>query len=469
MLEEYSNEIQDLIIQFLVELKKESNNLSTSARNFIHRKLSEIDSLISVQLNEIIHHSSFQKLESVWRGLHHLVSSSLWEVNLKYLVINLSKKELTRDFERAIEAYQTFFCKKISDLGSPFGGIPIGALIGIYEFGHSPQDISLLQKISEVAQHFYSPFITAVSPQFFGVETFEDITKTDELHAKLKEPEYSYWNSFRNLESSRFVGLCLPRILFRLPYSDKTVSAKSFRFEEDFSDSTKLLYGNPAFAFAERLAHFFQLYRWCAKISSFEDTCFPQIESTELQINAVEDFRFNNIEIALSYFGFIPMINFFSASQFGFRTIQSCEKPKLYETNSATLAARRRSSFPYIFAISRFAHNMVGLLKDCPEMIKTNEDRRNLLQSWIDRYVVQNKPDAQEFNELNKSDSLIDDSERRNSEIAAKYPLQQAFIEIIENHNYSEDSFTVIAEILPYFQLEELPSPLRIVLRHPYF
>ena len=38
--------------------------------------IAEIDHRLSAQINQILHHADFQKLESAWRGLHHLVNNT---------------------------------------------------------------------------------------------------------------------------------------------------------------------------------------------------------------------------------------------------------------------------------------------------------------------------------------------------------------------------------------------------------
>src|SRR6185369_2918167 len=169
-----------------------------------------------------------------WRGLHHLVFESETSVMLKIRVLNVNKKELLRDLERAVEFDQSALFKKIyeEEYGT-FGGSPIAALIGDYEFSNHPQDMLLLEKISNVAAASHAPFISAAAPQLFGWDNFTDLSEVRDLAKIFDRTEYVKWRSFRDSEDSRYVGLCLPHILMRLPYGRDTVPTEAFNFEED--------------------------------------------------------------------------------------------------------------------------------------------------------------------------------------------------------------------------------------------
>src|SRR5512135_1928185 len=62
----------------------------------INARIAAIDAMISKQLNAIMHHPEFQKLEAAWRGLHQLVMNTETGENMKVRVLNISKKDLLR-------------------------------------------------------------------------------------------------------------------------------------------------------------------------------------------------------------------------------------------------------------------------------------------------------------------------------------------------------------------------------------
>jgi len=264
---------KDMIAEFVQEVMQGQLVVTKDMETAINARIAEIDRLVSAQLNEIMHAQEFQKLEGSWRGLHHLVMNSETGTMLKLRVFNVSKKDLLKDLERAAEFDQSALFKKIyeEEFGT-FGGHPYGAMIGDYEFSNHPQDVALLEKISQVAAAANAPFIGAASPQLFGWDNFQDLTEVRDLAKIFDRTEYAKYRSFRDSEDSRYVGLTLPRTLSRLPYGKETVPTETFNFEEDVSgkEHNKYLWSNAAYAFGTRLTDAFAKYQWCASIRGVE-------------------------------------------------------------------------------------------------------------------------------------------------------------------------------------------------------
>src|SRR5438046_10689163 len=127
-------------------------------------RIALIDHLLSIQLNEILHHPSFQKLEGSWRGLKYLMDQSETSDHLKIKVLNVSKRELLRDLQRAPEFDQSALFKKVYEEGyGVFGGEPFAAMVGDYEFGRPPEDMELLQNMSGGAASPHAPVLTAAA------------------------------------------------------------------------------------------------------------------------------------------------------------------------------------------------------------------------------------------------------------------------------------------------------------------
>lgn len=256
----------DLVGQLVEDIMKGEMKVSGETEQMLNDRIAEIDQLLSDQLNEIMHNEEFQKLETSWRGLHYLVFESETGTMMQIRVLNTSKKELLRDLERAKEFDQSALFKKIySSEYDVFGGTPYGALIGDYEFGKHPQDMALLKRISQVAAAAHAPFIAAASPQLFGWGSFTDMPPVRDLAEIFRTREYDKWKSFRESEDSRYIGLCLPHTLMRLPYGKATVPVDGFDFEEDVDGRSheKYLWGNAAFAMGARLTDAFAHFGWC--------------------------------------------------------------------------------------------------------------------------------------------------------------------------------------------------------------
>src|SRR6266498_829098 len=264
---------KDMISEFVQEVMQGQLVVTKDMESAINARIAEIDRLVSAQLNEIMHAEQFQKLEGSWRGLNHLVMNSETGTMLKIRVFNVSKKDLLKDLERAAEFDQSALFKKIyeEEYGT-FGGAPYGALIGDYEFGRHPQDLSLLEQVSHVAAGAHAPFIAAAAPGLLNLDSYTDLTAPRDLAKIFDTVEYTKWKSFRESEDSRYVGLTLPRTLARLPYGPETVPVESFNFKEtvDGKDHSKYLWSNAAYSFGARLTDSFAKHGWCAAIRGVE-------------------------------------------------------------------------------------------------------------------------------------------------------------------------------------------------------
>ena len=261
---------QAMLRDLVAQLMDPGTVVAKDASKTILNRIATIDQIISRQLNEIMHHPNFQKLESTWRGLHHLVMNSETGESMKVRMLNISKKDLLRDFQSAAEFTESALWKKVyeNEFGQ-YGGDPYGALVGDYEFSRHPQDMELLEHISHVAAGAHAPFISAASSEMFGLDSFTDMPNPRDL-AKVfdkSNPENTKWLSFRDSEDARFVALTIPHVLGRLPYGKDTMPVDSFDFEEDVSGShDHYLWTNAAFSFAGRLTDSFANHHWCVAI-----------------------------------------------------------------------------------------------------------------------------------------------------------------------------------------------------------
>src|ERR1700761_8095885 len=152
---------KDLVKEFVAQVLDGSMTIAKDADMMINSRIAQIDHLLSLQLNEILHHAAFQKLEGSWRGLKYLMDNSETGTGLKIRVLNAGKKELLREIEKAPEFDQSALFKKIyEEEYGVFGGAPFGALVGDYEFGKHPEDMALLEGVSHIAAQAHAPFVS---------------------------------------------------------------------------------------------------------------------------------------------------------------------------------------------------------------------------------------------------------------------------------------------------------------------
>ncbi len=449
---------RDMIAEFVNQVMAGQLVMSRDMEASINARIAAIDKLLSLQLNEIMHHEEFQKLEASWRGLHHLVMNSETGTMMKIKVFNVSKKDLAKDLEKAAEFDQSALFKKVyeEEFGT-FGGSPFGALIGDYEITNHPQDMAMIEKISNVAASANAPFIGAASAQLFGWDSFTELSEVRDLAKIFDRTEFAKWRSFRESEDSRYVGLTLPHTLMRLPYGQETVPTETFRFEEDVDgkDHKKYLWGNAAYSFGTRLTESFAKYQWCATIRGVEGGGLVQglpthtfkTDDGDVALKcpteiAVTDRR----EKEFSDLGFIPLVHCKGTDYAAFFAAQSAQKPKKYDLDSANANARLSSQLPYIFAVSRFAHYLKAMMRDKIGSFMERSECEHFLNTWISQYTVSN--------------------EGVGPEIKAQKPLKEARIEVMDVPG-KPGAYRAVAFLRPHFQLDELTVSLRLVAELP--
>ena len=199
-------------------------------------ELAELDGKLTEQLNPIIHHEDFQKLEGSWRGLHHLVFNTETDETLKIRVMSISKKEAGKVLRKykgiAWDRSPLFKLVYENEFGT-FGGTPFGCLIGDYEFDHSASDIEILGEVTKIAAAAHTPFIAAAAPSLCNMESWQELSDSRDLTTIFGTPEHAAWRSLRESEGAKYIGLTLPRFLSRVPYGLKTAPVEEFNFEEE--------------------------------------------------------------------------------------------------------------------------------------------------------------------------------------------------------------------------------------------
>ena len=432
--------------------------LSRDADATINSRIAQIDHLLSIQLNEVLHNATFQKLESAWRGLKYLLSQSETSAMLKIKVLNCSKKDVLRDLQRAPEFDQSAMFKKVyEEEFGVFGGHPFGAIVGDYEFSKHPEDIELLEKISQVAAGAHAPFLAAASPELLNLEHFTQLGDPRDLGKVFDSTEYAKWKSFRASEDSRYVALALPHILMRLPYGRDTQPIDEFSYEEavDGSDHSKYLWGNAAFALGARLTGAFAKYGWCAAIRGVEGGGLVEglpahtfrTDEGDVALKcpteiAITDRR----EKELADQGLVPLVHCKGTDYAAFFSVQSCNKPKLFDKDAANANARLSAQMPYILAVSRFAHYMKAIMRDKIGGFMTRLECEKFLNQWLMQYVT------------------LDDN--AGPATKAQYPLREAKVEVSEIPG-KPGAYRAIAFLRPHFQLDELSVSLRLVAELP--
>jgi type VI secretion system protein ImpC len=449
---------KNLVKEFVAQVLEGAMTVSRDTEAMINARIAQIDHLLSIQLNEILHHAAFQKLEGSWRGLKYLMDQSETSDKLKLKVLNVSKKELLRDLQRAPEFDQSAMFKKVyeEEFGI-FGGAPFAALVGDYEFGRGPEDMELLEKVSNVAASAHAPFLTSASPDMFNLESYAALDSPRDIAKIFDTTEYAKWKSFRQSEDSRYVGMCLPHVLGRLPYGRNGASIETFNYEEgvDGTDHTKYLWSSAAYSLGARLTNSFALYGWCASIRGVEGGGLVEGLPTHTFTTDEGDVAMkcptevpitDRREKELADQGFVPLVHCKGTDYAAFFSVQSAQKPKMYDKESATANARISAQLPYILAVSRFAHYLKAIMRDKIGSFMSRSDCERFLTKWIMQYVTEDD----NASALTKS----------------QYPLREARVDVSEVPG-KPGVYRAVAFLRPHFQLDELTVSMRLVAELP--
>ncbi len=454
--EAVQNAVQTLAAQAL----EQTALISDDAVRTIETIVAEIDKKLSEQINLIMHHQDFQRLEGTWRGLSHLVNNTETDEQLKIRVLNLSKKDLgktLKKFKGTAWDQSPLFKKMYEDeFGTP-GGEPYGCLVGDYTFDHTPKNVEMLSGIAQIAAAAHAPFISAANPGLMNMDTWQELGNPRDLTKILQTAEYASWRSLRDSDDSRYVGLTMPRFLSRIPFGAKTEPVEEFDFEEDTegADHSKYCWSNSAYAMAVNINRAFKLYGWCSRIRGAESGgmveglpthTFPTDDGgvdmkcpTEI---AITDRR----EAELAKNGLMPLSHWKNTDYAVFVGAQSLHSPAEFDDPDATANANLGARLPYLFATCRFAHYLKCIVRDKIGSFAERNEVETWLNNWITKYVT--------------TDPTASDS------VKSRYPLSAAEV-VVDDIEGNPGYYSAKFFLRPHYQLEGLSVSLRLVSKLP--
>ena len=453
---EVNNAVATLVNQALQDETLVKDEVIETIRDIIAR----LDEKLTAQTNEILHAPEFQQIESAWRGLHHLVMRSETDAMLKISIMNVSKLELYRHLQRFPNAawdQSPLFRKVYEQEFGQLGGQPYGCIIGDYQFSHIASDVQLLRDMSKIAAAAHAPFFAAADPKLMGMESWNQIGDKRDISKLFDTPEYAAWKSLRDADDSKYVGLCLPRVLARTPYGAKGEPVDEFAFEEDTDghDGQKFAWMNAAYAMAVNINRAFKEYGWCSRIRGVQSGgevenlplhTFPTDDGGVDQKCPTEIAISDRREAELSKAGLIPLIHRKNTDRAAFIGAQSLYRPRAYQNNpQATASSELSARLPYMFACCRFAHYLKVMVRDWVGRNLEEDQLQKKMQNWIADYIDGDPKNSDEF-------------------VKARRPLAGAKITIKANEE-NPGYYNALFELRPHFQLEGMDIGLRLVSR----
>jgi type VI secretion system protein ImpC len=450
---EVQNAVQTLVSQALAD----STVIKSDVLDTIEEMIARLDEKLTAQMNAVLHAPEFQQLESAWRGLNYLVFNSETDATLKIRVLNVGKMELYRHLKSFPGARwdQSPLFKSVyeSEFGT-LGGEPYGAIVADYSFSHAPTDVQLLRDLSKVASASLAPLIAGADPNLLGMDSWRELMNPRDIGKLMDTPDYAAWRGLRDAVDSRYVALCMPRVLARLPYGQKSEPVEEFAFEEetDGHRGEKYAWMNASYVMATNINRAFKEYGWTVRIRGVESGgevlnlpthTFPTDDGgvdlkcpTEI---AITDRR----EAELSKAGLISIVHRKNTDKAAFIGAQAVYKPKLMDKPEATASENLSARIPYMFAVSRFAHYLKCMVRDKIGSTKEQEQLEKWLNGWITRYV---------------------DGDPKNSseEMKARKPLAGAKVTVVPNEE-NPGYYNANVWLRPHFQLEGMDIGMSLV------
>ena len=455
------------LVQNLARAATERSGTATISGNAvksIKSLVAGIDALLTTQMNEILHAPEVREIEGTWRGLHYLVNNTETDQKLKIRVMNITKDQLAdqlEDFEGQMWDQSPMFRKLYNEEYSMLGGEPYGVVLGAYEFSQHPRDVSLLRSMSGIAASAHAPFIAAAAPQLFRMQSWQELPNPQDLRQIVSSPDYASWQSLRESEDSRYIGLTLPRVLARLPYGAATVPVKGFAFEEEIDGKhDHYVWMNAAFAMGVNINRSHKLYGWGTQIRGVESGgsvinlpvhTFPTDDGSIAMKCPTEIAIDERREGELTSLGLMPILhrkNTDIAAFLGAHSLQDddARAGRLVDAD-AQANERLSANLAYLLPVCRFAHYLKAIARDKVGTFKERADMQVWLSEWINRYVLANT-------------AMADDKAK------AQRPLARAEVQV-DSVQGRPGYYNARFYLRPHYQLEGINASLRLVSELP--
>jgi type VI secretion system protein ImpC len=459
--DEAKSAVEQAVLTLAQQALAQTQLIGKDVLKSIEAVIAAIDEKLSQQINKILHNAEFQQIESAWRGLYYMVNNTETDEHLKIRVMDISKKEIAktlRKFKGAAWDQSPLFKKIYEQEYGQFGGEPFGALVGDYYFDQSPPDVELLGEMAKISAAAHAPFIAGASPNLLQMGSWQELANPRDLTKIFLTPEYAAWRSLRESDDSKYIGLCMPRFLARLPYGAKTNPVDEFNFEEDTAgaDHGKYSWANASYAMATNINRSYKFYGWGSRIRGIESGgavenlplhTFPSDDGGVDQKCPTEIAISDRREAELSKAGLLSLIHRKNSDFAAFIGAQSLNKPAEYDDPDATANANLAARLPYLFACNRFAHYLKCIVRDKIGSFKERADMERWLNKWIMNYVDGDPVNSSEITKAQK-------------------PLAAAEV-VVEEVEGNPGYYTSKFFLRPHYQLEGLTVSLRLVSKLP--
>ena len=470
-------EAKNWLSRIVNEADRKTLRPSQKILNSIDDRILELDRELSLVVNKVMHNEKFQKLEGSWRGLYYLVSKSILGSDLRIQCMDITKDEIIDEadnpsFQKA-ELYRKVYTRKYNTLG----GVPLGTIIGDYEWSHSASDVKGMTLMAQICASSHAPFITSPAAKMFGIpkgkswEHLENLSR-QYIEDRFLSPDVAEmidYRAFREMEDSRYVSMCLPRVMARLPYgkSDCEQQIKSFGYQEFElgkdgkpiqTEAHKYCWMNASYTMGLCMSNAFRYYGWAVSIRGLESGGMVEDLPIHYFTSKHSDTRVQcpsevplpmSQDALLGKVGFLPLIYELNSNHAVFLGGQTVHVPKKYDDSAAGRSASANENLsarlPYIMAVSRVAHALQPMLRI--QIGKSKE--ANEIEDFLNRWFVNN---------------YVLDQDGATEESKARKPFRSAQIKVTEDET-DPGVYNVRAWLRPHFQVEEINVGLSLVAK----
>jgi type VI secretion system protein ImpC len=387
--------------------------------------IGRLDSLMSSQLDEVLHHPAFSRLERTWLSLKYLVDHVDFQENIQLQLLNVTMDELYYDLTDSPEVIRSSIYRiAYTEEYGQYGGKPFALILGAYEFGSGPEDFAILKQISAVGTMAHAPFVSCVGIDFFGLKRWSEMSAVADLSSILEETRFAPYQDLRTRENSRALALVLPGFLSRLPYTPFSRSTGNFNYRETVTDPDRdYAWGYSAFLLVSRMAASFAKYRWYTDFTGTEgggliddlpSLEFESMGSVQSRIS-IQSVIGERLENQLASYGFLPLSAMGSTGKVCFNSSQSVLRAQpLRAGGSAQENMNQRVStmLPYMMVIYRLAHYIKVLQRENIGTWKDSLTLQREINQWLNQYVT--------------------DMDSPSPSIRSKRPLRSAQVEVTD-------------------------------------
>ena len=168
--------------------------------------VTSVDTAASHQMRLLLHHSHFQRLESLWRGLYLLVRRLETGKSLKLELFDITRSELRDALMATEELDRTVLFKLLVEqtIQTP-GAQPWGVIVADFTFDATREDAELLGRIGKIAAAAGAPFVASADPRLVRCESLSESPDADDWQHPIDQDAELAWEALRELPEANYI------------------------------------------------------------------------------------------------------------------------------------------------------------------------------------------------------------------------------------------------------------------------